>query len=462
MSDKFLLDYPNERVNIVSQNNMEAVGTVAYWITRDNRAQDNWAFIYAYYLAQHHRVPLIVLKNIPDDLYHANRRTFGFFINGLEGMIHDFSEINVPVHVTEGNPSQNIKNVIRKFDISHIITDFDVLKPNIRYKREAFWGISVNRIEIDTHNIVPCRYVSDKQELAARTIRPKINKLLDRFLTEIPQLQTYSYNTKRIKGLCIASLEGLKNKYDFGPEMSPRYLSGRREGIKTLNNFILTRLENYAKGRNEPADDNLSDLSPYVNYGFISRQRIALKILEATNSANKSSSEVFLEELIVRAELAENFCFYNQNYDSVKCFPGWARETLAQHNDDRRDYLYNLDEFEKAQTHDPAWNAAQLQLTTEGKMHGYMRMYWAKKILEWTENYELAYEIALYLNDKYQLDGRDPNGFVGVAWSIGGVHDQGWKERDIFGKIRYMNYNGLKRKFDIKKYEDRYLKNSLF
>ena len=154
----------------------------------------------------------------------------------------------------------------------------------------------------------------------------------------------------------------------------------------------------------------------------------------------------FLEELIVRRELSDNFCYYNQNYDNVQGFPAWARSTLEEHARDRREYLYKLEELERGKTRDDLWNAAQLEMVRRGKMHGYMRMYWAKKILEWTESPAEALRAVIYLNDRYELDGRDPNGYVGAAWSLGGVHNRAWKERAIYGKVRYMSYNGSKEK----------------
>ncbi len=162
--------------------------------------------------------------------------------------------------------------------------------------------------------------------------------------------------------------------------------------------------------------------------------------------------DAFLEELIIRRELSDNFCFYNPRYDSFDGFPEWARKTLNEHRKDRRPYLYSLEQFETAQTHDKLWNAAQTEMVKRGKMHGYMRMYWAKKILEWTPSPEVAMEVAIHLNNRYELDGRDPNGYAGIAWSIGGVHDRAWNERNIFGKIRYMSYNGCKSKFNIEGY----------
>jgi deoxyribodipyrimidine photo-lyase len=202
--------------------------------------------------------------------------------------------------------------------------------------------------------------------------------------------------------------------------------------------------------RNDPAKDGQSNLSPYMHFGHISAQRIALDV--SMSDINKESREAFLEELIVRRELSDNFCFYNAHYDNFDGFPEWGKKTLNAHRKDKREYLYNIKQFENAETHDDLWNAAQIQMLKTGKMHGYMRMYWAKKILEWTESPEKAMEIAIYLNDRYELDGRDPNGYTGIAWSIGGLHDRAWNERPVFGKIRYMSYNGCKTKFDVIKY----------
>jgi len=193
-----------------------------------------------------------------------------------------------------------------------------------------------------------------------------------------------------------------------------------------------------------------SNLSPYLHFGQISAQRIALEVRKAR--LDPEAQKAFLEELIIRRELSDNYCYYNPDYDRPSGFPAWAQKTQATHQDDRREYDYSSEQLEKAQTHDPLWNAAQMEMVHKGKMHGYMRMYWAKKILEWTKSPEEAQRIAITLNDKYELDGRDPNGYTGIAWSIGGVHDRAWGERPVFGKIRYMSYNGSKSKFDVKGY----------
>jgi deoxyribodipyrimidine photo-lyase len=225
---------------------------------------------------------------------------------------------------------------------------------------------------------------------------------------------------------------------------------GEGAAMTMLERFLMTRLANYAQDKNDPALNATSALSPYLHFGHLSAQRAALEILK--NFPRSPGNDAFLEELIVRRELADNFCYYNPQYDSLNGIKAWARKSLNEHRNDRREYLYTEDQFESAGTHDMLWNAAQSEMMKAGRMHGYMRMYWAKKILEWSHSPEEALKTALYLNDKYQLDGRDPNGYTGCIWSIGGVHDRAWAERNVFGKIRFMNRNGCERKFDVRKY----------
>jgi deoxyribodipyrimidine photo-lyase len=232
-------------------------------------------------------------------------------------------------------------------------------------------------------------------------------------------------------------------------------LSGEKAARKMLQEFLQAKLAAYPDKRNDPNEDAQSNLSPYLHFGQIAAQRAALEVEES--SAPRLARAAFLEELVVRRELSDNFCFYNPHYDRVAGFPQWAQSTLAAHRRDPRPYLYSRDELERAETHDDLWNAAQLEMVQRGKMHGYLRMYWAKKILEWTESPEQALDIAIYLNDKYELDGRDPNGYTGIAWSIGGVHDRAWGERPVFGKIRYMSYGGSKGKFDVRAYVQKHV-----
>ena len=221
-----------------------------------------------------------------------------------------------------------------------------------------------------------------------------------------------------------------------------------------MESFIAERLESYNTLRNDPTKNALSNLSPYLHFGQISAQRVVLEVEKA--KSDPESKKAFLDEILVWKEIADNFCYYNPGYDRFESFPDWAKKSLNAHRHDRRTYIYTLEEFEAGKTHDPLWNASQMELLRTGKMHGYMRMYWAKKILEWSESPEKALEIAICLNDRYELDGRDPNGYAGIAWSIGGVHDRAWREREVIGKIRYMSYEGCKRKFDVKLYIAKY------
>merc|ERR1712194_635583 len=237
------------------------------------------------------------------------------------------------------------------------------------------------------------------------------------------------------------------------------FTPGTAAALKRLASFCKgERLKSFSMLRNDPMKDVSSNLSPYLHFGQISAQRCALaaKACGRVGGAVKKSSESFIEELVVRKELADNFCFYNPYYDSLKGCSGWAQASLKKHEKDKREHIYSRKELETGKTHDELWNAAQLQMVSEGKMHGFLRMYWAKKILEWTESPAVALSTAQYFNDKYSLDGRDPNGFVGIGWSIMGIHDMGWKERPIFGKIRFMNYAGCKRKFKVNEFVLKY------
>jgi deoxyribodipyrimidine photo-lyase len=225
---------------------------------------------------------------------------------------------------------------------------------------------------------------------------------------------------------------------------------GERAAWTALRTFINRGLARYDESRNDPSRHGQSGLSPYLHFGQLSAQRVAMEVMKSAYL--EGYQEAFLEELITRRELSDNFCYYNRSYDSAKSFPAWSRATLEKHRHDRREHLYTLAQFEKGRTHDDLWNAAQRELVVRGKMHGYLRMYWAKKILEWCRTPERAVKIALHLNDKYELDGRDPNGYAGVAWSIGGVHDRPWGEREIFGMVRYMSHKGCRVKFDVDAY----------
>ena len=442
----------NEKRIRILHKGIKRNGPVVYWMSRDQRVYDNWALLFSQQLALGGKNDLVIVFSLVPEFLGATIRQYDFMIKGLMEVEKELKKYNIPFIVLLGNPSVEIPKLINKHKASNLITDFDPLKIRIKWKNEIANNIVIPFYEVDAHNIVPCFYVSQKQEFGAYTIRPKIHKNLPEFLDEFPNLKIF----KR-------SSEFSSNKIDWKEVYTSLKVNesvkpvdwinpGESAAHKTLKTFIENKFDKYAELRNDPNSNVVSNLSPYLHFGQISAQRIALII---SSIGSHPSSESFTEELIVRKELSDNFCYYNPNYDSFNGFPLWATKTLNDHKKDEREFVYSFKTFEQAKTHDDLWNAAQIELVNTGKMHGYMRMYWAKKILEWSKSPEDGLKIAIYLNDKYELDGRDPNGYVGCAWAIGGVHDRAWGERRIYGKIRYMNRNGAKRKFDIDKYISR-------
>ncbi|UCE18280.1 MAG: deoxyribodipyrimidine photo-lyase [Gemmatimonadota bacterium] len=431
-------------------NRDEESGPVVYWMSRDQRVRDNWALLYAQHIALERKAPLTVVFCLVPTFLGATLRQYGFMLKGLEEVEKSCAEKNVGFFLLKGDPEDEIPRFIKKYTVGTLVTDFDPLRIKKGWKDKISGRIKIPFYEVDAHNILPCWVVSQKQEYAAYTIRPKIHRALLEYLEEFPRLRKHPFPWKgEVKKI---DWEGAKKALHVDtsvPEVS-WIRPGEKAGRRALTHFVKDKLHLYDEKRNDPSQDGQSNLSPYMHFGQISAQRVALEVEHA--EVPGKLKEGFIEELVVRRELSDNFCLYNTNYDNIVGVPDWAKKTLERHKKDKREYLYSPDEFETGVTHDKLWNAAQTEMVKQGKMHGYMRMYWAKKILEWTKSPEEAIEIAISLNDRYELDGRDPNGYVGVMWSIGGVHDRAWFERPIFGKIRYMSYNGCKSKFDVEKY----------
>jgi deoxyribodipyrimidine photo-lyase len=429
------------------KNVAEGNGPVVYWMSRDQRVHDNWALIFAQKLAKEKKKQLAVIFNLVPDFLEATIRQYGFMLKGLQEVESELEKYKVAFILLQGKLDVEIPNFIKKNNVSILVTDFDPLRIKRIWKKEIAKKIKIPFYEVDAHNIVPCQYVSNKTEFAAYTIRPKIHKLLPEFLDEFPPFQkmkqSANLNVNKVDWKAVKK----SLKINRGVKEVEWIIPGEKAAARLLKNFLEKGFTKYSKERNDPTKNALSNLSPYLHFGQISAQRVALTVQQLYQK--NISADTFLEELIVRRELSDNFCYFNPNYDSFDGFHDWAKETLNKHRKDKRDFVYSLEEFENANTHEDLWNAAQKELLTTGKMHGYMRMYWAKKILEWSKSPEDALRIAIYLNDKYELDGRDPNGYAGCAWAIGGVHDRAWTERPVYGKIRYMNRNGAARKFDI-------------
>lgn len=425
-------------------------GPMVYWLSRDQRAQDNWALLYAQQLALDHQAPLAVVFNLVPRFLQAAYRQYDFMLRGLQETAARLSQLHIPFFLLQGEPADTLPAFLEHCKAGALVTDFDPLRLKRQWKNQVMERIQIPLVEVDAHNIVPCWVASPKLEFAAYTLRPKIHRLLPDFLTDLPALLSHPFPWTDPEPTvdCTQVLTGIATDANVPPVTWCQ--PGEDAARARLQTFILQGLLQYASDRNDPTLKGVSNLSPYLHFGQISPQRVAWEIRQA--DAPPEAKQAFLEELIVRRELSDNFCFYNPDYDKFSGFPEWAQKTLNQHRSDHRDYLYSLEEFEQSRTHDALWNAAQQEMVGRGKMHGYLRMYWAKKILEWTASPEEALEIAIYLNDRYELDGRDPNGYVGVAWSIGGVHDRAWGQRPVFGKIRYMSLAGCQRKFKVDQY----------
>lgn len=423
-------------------------GPVLYWMSRDQRSKDNWALLYAQQEAIRLKQPLMVCFCLVPKFLDATLRQYDFMIQGLKQLESDLYKKNIQLDLLIGDPEIEIAKYINKNNAGLLVADFDPLRVKFTWKKNINSKINVAFHEVDTHNIVPVWKASDKKEYAAFTIRKKINAKLKEYLEEIPRLKKHPNKISFRKINWKKVYDQLE--IDRSVVTVNWIISGEQAARRVLRRFIKKKLNRYDHDRNDPTKNGQSNLSLYLHFGQVSAQRVALEVNKSkTSSKNKAA---FLEELIVRKELADNFCFYEKKYDKFSGFPQWSQTILNKHSGDQREYIYSKKQLEQAQTHDNIWNAAQMEMVKKGKMHGYMRMYWAKKILEWTKDPQTALKYAIYLNDKYEIDGRDPNGYAGIAWSIGGVHDRPWAERKIFGYVRYMSQDGLKRKFDTSKY----------
>jgi deoxyribodipyrimidine photo-lyase len=435
------------RVRKLNEKEVEK-GPVIYLMSRDQRVHDNWALLFAQKLALELQEPLVVAFCLIDSYQSANKGHYDFMLEGLGEIENEVEKLQIGfVKLRGGQRSKEALSLVGVVKAGAVICDFSPLRGGRIWREKLGKKADCAVFEVDAHNIVPCWEASQKQEYSARFFRPKIHGKLEKYLTEFPKIKKHPLKISS-KSLTNSSWKGIES--NNGSFMLDRPVAGERAAEEKMKSFIKNGLKRYHLEKNDPTKDVLSGLSPYLHFGQISAQRVALEMRAA--NAPSQAKETFLEELIVRKELSDNYCYYNKNYDNNQGLPDWAKKTLAEHKKDKREFIYDLSTFEEAKTHDDLWNAAQQEMIKSGKMHGYMRMYWAKKILEWSENAQKAQKIAIYLNDKYSLDGRDPNGYTGIAWSIGGVHDRPWFERPIFGKVRYMSYRGCQRKFDVEEY----------
>jgi deoxyribodipyrimidine photo-lyase len=437
-----------ERMKVLNPKRVQKGKYVLYWMQASQRAEYNHALEFAVLKANELRQPLIVFFGITDQFPEANERHYAFMLEGLKETKDSLQKRGIQMVILHQSPEVGALQLARRASLA--VVDRGYLRIQRVWRENVSQKMECPLFQVESDVIVPVEETSPQEEYAAATIRSKVKKKLDAFLIPLkehePVIDSLSLD---FDSFDIDDLERAVSRLriDRSIKRVDSFHGGTKEAKSHLEVFLEGKLDRFPELRNDPNLDYLSHMSPYLHFGQISPLYIALKVLET----GSPGIEAFLEELIVRRELSINFTFYNERYDSFEAIPDWAKKTLKAHQKDKRPYLYSLKELEGAKTHDPYWNAAQKQMVIEGKMHGYMRMYWGKKILEWTRTPEEAFRNALYLNNKFELDGRDPNGFTGVAWCFG-KHDRPWGERPIFGNVRYMNDKGLRRKFDADQY----------
>ena len=437
-----------ERISRLNREPVRDGQYVLYWMQAAQRVDCNHALERAIDRANELKQPVVAAFGLTADFPEANARHYHFMLEGLRDAAEGLKKRGIRMVVRAGSPSVCIPELAAKASL--VVVDDGHLRIQRQWRTAVAEAVDCLLEEVETNLIVPVEEASEKENFSAGVFRPRISGKLDKYLVALKRRRPGKDSlAQSFDSLDIRNPDRVIQELRIDPYVGAvaGIRGGSREAERRLKKFVADRLDDYPERRNDPNADGQSGLSPYLHFGQISPLRIALRAREASSRG----SEAFLEELIVRRELSYNFVHYNPHYDSFQCLPPWAKRTLDFHSRDKREHVYAVEEFEAARTHDPYWNAAQREMVLTGKMHGYMRMYWGKKILEWTKSPQEAFETALYLNNKYELDGRDPNGFAGVAWCFG-KHDRAWAERPVFGKVRYMNAAGLKRKFDADAY----------
>jgi deoxyribodipyrimidine photo-lyase len=439
------------RVTIRTRGTPDPDGeAVVYWMQRAQRATDNPALDVAIAIGNLIHKPVVVFFGVNPFVRGANLRHYRFLAEGLADTQAGARARRVGF-VLRAYPRHRLLPFLDEVRPALVIGDENPLRQTEQWREAIAERLRVPFWTVDADVVVPTRLI-DSEQYAARTIRPRIHRYLEAFLERQPDehAQVAWTSSQRIADVppTAAILDGLP--IDRGVAAVAGHRGGLHAARERLSRFVREQLHRYAGARNHPELDGTSQLSPYLHFGHIGPREVAHAI--ATSGAPRDSIDAFLEQLIVRRELAVNFVRYNDKYDRLEGCERWARTTLRRHRFDKRPHLYTRDQFDAAETHDELWNAAQRQMAATGWMHGYMRMYWAKKILEWSPSPEEAFESAVWLNDRYELDGRDPNGYTNIAWAIGGKHDRPWPTRPVYGSIRSMSLASTSRKFDSARY----------
>ena len=446
------MDTAAARITVLNERPIQKGRWVLYWMQQSQRAHDNPALEHAVAEANRLGLPVRVVFALTDRYPEANLRHYRFMLEGLAETRRLLADRRIGMTVRKGDPVDVVGPMLAHAAL--LVADVGYTRGQRDWRRRLSEQSPCHMAAVEGDAVVPVAVTSPKAEYAARTIRPKIHRHLDAFLVPCPRHRP-RHDSVGIDaaGLDLADIDAILDDLDIDrsvPAVSSLFKGGSGEAERRLRRFIDAHLDRYAGNRNQPQTDDISRMSPYLHFGQISPVVVALEITEAA-AGSRADRDAYLEELIVRRELAINFVHYTPDYDRYSCLPAWAKKTLQEHAADRRATVYDLPALEAAETHDPYWNAAMREMRETGFMHNHMRMYWGKKILEWSATPEKAFEITLALNNKYFLDGRDPNSFAGVGW-VFGLHDRAWFEREIFGKVRYLAASGLERKCDIRAY----------
>lgn len=426
---------------------------VVYWMQRAQRALDNPALDVAVEAANAMEQAVVIFF-APMPLYpYSNLRHFAFLAQGIEDVEKGAHKRGIGF-VLRRYPDHSLLDFCDEVNASLVVGDENPLREPRRWRERAAKKLTVPFWTVDADVIVPSKLL-EKEQYAARIIRPRLQARLVQFLTSAgnPPAKVQWHKPPglsfRHDEATTDVTEGWKNlDRSVGPVDSFR--GGTSEALRLLEDFVQQKLASYPENHNKPEIDGTSRLSSYLHFGHIGPHTV-MKAVQESNAPQVAKDD-FINQFVTWRELAINFVHFNPLYDSIESAPDWAHKTLAAHASDPRPITYTREQFEHAQTHDALWNAAQLQMLHAGWMHNYMRMYWAKKILEWSPSPAVAYQTAVYLNDKYFLDGRDPDGYAGVAWAIGGKFDRPWFDRPIFGTIRWMSGDAARKKFDADLY----------
>ena len=449
----------NRLIEIQQGNTTKQASYVLYWMQQSQRVHYNHALNHAIDLANQKNLPLVVFFGLNPKYPDANLRHFKFMLEGLKEVKHILIHFGANVVIKIGKPEELILELLN--DADTLVMDQGYLKHQKDMRQFVInqADASLNIDIVDTDLIVPVHIASQKAEYGAYTIRPKLKKLYP-YYRDFDKIHVLN-NQQAIPIKSDTELNDIDHllsllDLDESVKPSPIYKGGYIEGTKVFAAFLMNTLNQYEKS-NDPSTDYTSHMSMYLHFGQISSLDLLERLFYQLNQGliEGSAFDAYVEQLFIRRELAFNYIYYHAGYDSFhRMTEPWAYMTMNEHALDTRDYIYTCDQLEHAKTHDIYFNAAMLEMYHTGYMHNYMRMYWAKKIIEWMPTYEQAYQTIIYLNNKYFIDGRDANSYAGVAWCFG-KHDRAWTERKIFGKLRYMNASGLERKFDIMSYVEK-------